>query len=194
MAHLVRLHAAVTLFALSAAVVAAVPQETEQAEAAALRAFDERIGEYAAIHRRLEGPLPPLRPSRSLRSVILNRKYLASAIKTARPHAREGDIFTPAVAPLFRGVINQTLQGRDAEAILRDLFEEHPPMQAFHPRVYDPYPDWATHEMPVILLQRLPPLPEDIEYRLIDHDLVLWDIHADLIVDVLRDAISRPTT
>jgi hypothetical protein len=45
--------------------------------------------------------------------------------------------------------------------------------------------------MPIVLLQSLPPLPEDLEYRLLDHDLVLWDIHADLMLDVLPDAIRR---
>jgi hypothetical protein len=45
-----------------------------------------------------------------------------------------------------------------------------------------------------ILLQWLPPLPEDLEYRLIDHDLVLWDSHADLILDVLPDAVGRPSS
>ena len=48
--------------------------------------------------------------------------------------------------------------------------------------------------MPVILLHQLPPLPEDVEYRWLDRDLVLWDIHADLIIDFLPDAIPRSTT
>ena len=75
--------------------------------------------------------------------------------------------------------------------LLTHLYAEHVTVAGFHPRVYDPYPDWATQEMPAQLLQALPPTPRDIEYRLIDHDLVLLDIHANLIVDVLPDVIPR---
>ena len=39
-----------------------------------------------------------------------------------------------------------------------------------------------------------PPLPADLEYRLVDYYLVLWDAHADLILDVLPDAIPRPSS
>jgi hypothetical protein len=160
---------------------------------AALNAFDAAIGEYAELHRRLEETLPALPSTAQMHAMMLNRAQLAYAIRAARPNARHGDIFTPQVEQLFRHLIDRALTGRDAELLLRDLFEEHLPVSAWHPNVYDAYPDEATHDIPLILLQYLPALPDDIEYRLIDHDLVLWDIHADLIVDVLRDAIPRPT-
>ena len=192
---LIKLLVAGVMIALAGAVIIATPQEeADQARAAALRAFEERIGEYAALHRQLKEPLPQLKPYTSPRAVLLYRTYLRTAIKTARPNARQGDIFTPSVARLFRDLITKALAGQDAQAMLRDLFEEQPTEYAFHPRVYEQYPDWATHEMPLILLLRLPPLPDDIEYRLVDHDLVVWDIDADLIVDVLPGAFSRPTT
>ena len=40
----------------------------------------------------------------------------------------------------------------------------------------------------------LPLLPAPLEYRLIDHDLVIRDADADVIVAVLRDAIGTITT
>ena len=78
--------------------------------------------------------------------------------------------------------------------MLNDLYDDHVAPPGFYPRVYDPYPEWATHEMPIVLLHSLPALPEGVEYRLLDHDLVLWDIDADLILDVLPDAIPRPSS
>lgn len=173
------------------AAVAGVPSQGSVEEQAALRVFEERIGAYGALHRRLEGPLPSPKASQSLRSLMISRAFLGSAIKTARPNARLGDIFTPAVEQLFRRIITEALEGRDRDAFLGDVNDEDLTTQDFHPRVYDPYPDWATHKIPALLLQRLPSLPEDIEYRLLGHDLVLWDTHADLIVDVLSDAIAR---
>ncbi len=184
--------AAVMLVALTSAT--AMAQNTvDPLQTMALCEFEGRIGRYAALHRELEARLP-LKPTASMYILSVKRAYLAGAIKRARPAARQGDIFTPDVAELFRDLIARALSGRNAEAMLNDLYEDHPTYLGFQPRVYDPYPDWATHEMPMILLQWLPPLPEDVEYRLIDHDLLLWDIHADLILDVLPDAVQRPSS
>jgi len=39
------------------------------------------------------------------------------------------------------------------------------------------------------LLAALPALPEELEYRFVGWDLVLVDTHADLVVDILKDAL-----
>jgi hypothetical protein len=183
--------AVVMIAALGPAIDAASSQEDAGRFQSTVRcAFEGRLAQYAALHRRLEAPFP-LKPSVSAYALSVRREYLASAIKKARPAARQGEFFTPDVAQIFRDLIDKTLTGRDAEAMLNDLYDDHPAPLGFHPRVYDPYPEWATHAMPIVLLQSLPPLPEDLEYRLLDHDLVLWDIHADLMLDVLPDAIRR---
>jgi hypothetical protein len=41
---------------------------------------------------------------------------------------------------------------------------------------------------PPALIQALPPLPAGIEYRIVAPDLVLWDSHAEIMIDVLRGA------
>jgi len=176
---------------VSGSPVASMQEGVAVDRAAALRTFNKRIGEYAALHRRLEGPLPPLKPSTSPSATILKRMRLAAAIKTARPQARRGDIFTAAVGRLFRDLVAAALEGHDIDAFLDDLSDEHERAAGYHPKVYDHYPEWASHYMPVVLLWALPTLPEDIEYRLIGRDLILWDIHADLIVDVLLDAVAK---
>ena len=189
-----RLSAGIAFAILNATIVAvASPQREALFRSAALYLFEEQVEEYAALHRKLEAPMP-LKPSPSPYVLMVKREYLASAIKRARPAARQGDIFTPEVARLFREIIATAMAGRDAESLLRDVFDEEPPLPGFRARVYDPLPEWATHAMPVILLQALPQLPETLEYRLIDHDLVLWDRDADLIVDVMPGAVRSPST
>jgi hypothetical protein len=174
--------------------LAGTQKSLDAARAAALHAFIERIGEYAALHQRFEAPLPPLKSMRSQRSAVLNQIYLASAIKAARPNAREGDIFTAPVASLFRSLIANALEDRQAQAQVRDLLGDHPRVTGFHPQVHDIFPYWADHPTPLSLVQALPKLPEEVEYRLVGRDLVLWDVHADLIVDVLRDAVPLPSS
>lgn len=104
----------------------AVCQPGEAEHAAALRLFSERVETYVSLHRRLEAPLPPMTSTANTWSIFLARRYLASAIRGARPTARQGDIFTPAVATVFRELIREALAGRDVEALLTELNAEHP--------------------------------------------------------------------
>jgi hypothetical protein len=52
------------------------------------------------------------------------------------------------------------------------------------------YPaDAPLPTVPPNLLANLPQLPEDLEYRIIGRDLILRDVHANLIVDFARRII-----
>ena len=43
---------------------------------------------------------------------------------------------------------------------------------------------------PPALLRKLPDLPPELEYRLVGHNLILRDVQANLIVDILRDVVA----
>lgn len=167
------------------------PQESPGGDAA-LQEFQKRIATYAAISERGAAGLSPLESPKTPSAIMKRRAALSSAITAARSTARQGDIFTTETAQAFRSIIAAALRGRDAEAMLQQLFDEHPGTVGLRLRVHDRYPASATHEMPALLLQHLPVLPDGVEYRLVDHDLILLDIHANLIVDVLPNAIHRP--
>ena len=85
----------------------------------------------------------------------------------------------------------EVLRGVDVELLLRGLYEACERPTGYRPQVNSGYPDWATQEMLPVLLAALPELPAGIYYRLIDHDLLLWDVDADVIIDVLPDALPR---
>lgn len=147
--------------------------------------FLDRVEAYAALHRRLEAPLPPLLPADDPGIIAQRRWQLAAAILKARPDAREGDVFTPGAAALRR-LVAETLTPRDITLLHEESWPAHDPV------VNAPLPAGASHAVPPLLLFRLPPLPEDVEYRIVNADLVLWDIHADLVIDVLRDVFVVP--
>jgi hypothetical protein len=90
-----------------------------------------------------------------------------------------------------RGIVASALSSVDVEFLLQALYEECEMPAGYRPQVNAGYPQWATHAMPFILLTALPALPTGIQYRLIDHDLLLWDVDANLIIDVLPDALPR---
>lgn len=179
---------------LGASAPVPVQEPLEAERVAALHLFSQRVEDYAALHRRLEGPLPPLTPTRETLKNYVARQLLANAIRKARPGAKQGNIFEPRVAMVFRALISDALGGRDVEAFLAELNEEHPEMHGVRPVINEPLPRGTTHEMPSMLLQVLPVLPEDVEYRIVDHDLVLWDIHANLIVDFIPGAFTPAVT
>jgi hypothetical protein len=39
------------------------------------------------------------------------------------------------------------------------------------------------------MIEALPPLPDELQYRIVGRDLVLVDVHANLVVDILREAL-----
>lgn len=53
--------------------------------------------------------------------------------------------------------------------------------------VNEPVPIWAIQEVPDAL-RRLPSLPDAIEYRIVDGSLILWDTHAEILIDALSGA------
>ena len=95
-------------------------------------------------------------------------------------------IFTLPVAMVFRQLIGQALTAPDGTAIGAPATHRAVAMR--------PFPANELYDFPERLKEVLPLLPAPLEYRLIDHDMVIRDAEADLIVAVLRDAIGTATT
>jgi hypothetical protein len=180
---------AVVLAASGVGVGAAAGQDAGRRGGLAL--FAERVAAYAELHQRVDAAFVPLTPTDDLEVIFERRAYLAAAIKAARPHARQGEIFESSAGAAVRDVVATALSGVDVEVLLQELYEECEMPAGYRPPVNAGYPQWATHEMPFVVLWALPALPASIQYRLIDHDLLLWDVDANLIVDVLPDALPR---
>jgi hypothetical protein len=178
-------------FAVSCAVASAAAAQEVVGRRDALQLFEERVAAYAELHQRLDAVFPPWEPSADMHLIDRRRTYLASAIKANRRNAQQGDIFEPAVAAALRGIAAEALRGVDVDLLLRGLYEECEAPADYRPQVHAGYPHWATHEMPFALLTALPTLPKGLHYRLIDHDLLLWDPDSNLIIDVLPDALPR---
>jgi hypothetical protein len=118
---------------------------------------------------------------------------LQSGIRDGRPGVQRGNMFTPDVAVIVRARLEQTIVdcGHRVEDILAFINEERLP-GAPRPRVNEPFP-WALgSSMWPTLLPALPPLPGELQYRFADRDLVLIDMHADLVVDILPNALPAP--
>jgi hypothetical protein len=161
---------------------------------AALDVFNQRVEAYAALHRRVAASLPLVGSSLDRRSLTVARALLSSAIIAARPTASQGDIFAPDAAHFFRMVIRETTSAADVGKAVPLMDEDGRVLPGIHPGIHTPFPVWEMRELPASTLFMLPTLPPELEYRVVDYDLVLWDVTADLIIDVLPYAVPHPAS
>jgi hypothetical protein len=159
-----------------------------------LAEFNMRVNEYVALHRRLERSLPPEQRFGDWEEMSDARNELADAIRDARRNARAGDIFSPGFRAFLTARVDEALArgGYDIDAVLSAINDEVDPRA--RPLKVNGRFRWEEvgSAMWPGLLRGLPPLPGELEYRFVNRDLVLIDLHADLVVDILKEALPEP--
>ena len=160
-------------------------------DAKALEEFQEEIGEYVALHNKLESRLPPLPAQAPPAEVDEHVIALADLITSARRKAKQGDIFVSEVEPLIREraqTVFASVHGGQDTAAIRDEQSE----RNLEARVNQRYPeDVPVSTVTASVLASLPPLPRVLEYRFLGRHLILIDVAARLIVDYLPDVLPR---
>lgn len=173
---LVRLSGAIIL----AGVLAAAPSPSP-----AFTDFLQRVNEFLKLHK----DAAPLQVTPDKQEIANRRSELASRIRAARPDAKPGNIFTPAIADEFRRGIGMAFQGTRAPKV-RKTIQQGEPLQGWKLTVNGSYPETVPETtIPPTLLQDLPQLPADVQYRIVGHDFVLLDTRAMLIVDFIAGAV-----
>lgn len=166
-----------------------------QTDSDGVLSFARAAEDYAFMHRRLERRLPPVEVNANPDTIRRAIDAMAAAVRAARPDAREGDLFNPRVEPVIRLRIARALETRGltpAAVRAAELAEADPAGVTL--KVNGAFP-WAigTAMVPCIL-EALPPLPPELQYRLVARDLVLIDVHAGLIADIVRNALEEDGT
>ena len=158
---------------------------------AAIAEFADRLQAYMRVRQEAARDLPSERVFDDPADMLSIRAVLRRAIREARPNARAGDVFTPHAATAFRHIVATTAaaQGVDPRDIAHELRADRLP-GAKQPAINRPY-DWrlGAWMWPALLLE-LPPLPVELQYRIVDDDLVLIDLRASLVVDILEDLMT----
>ena len=175
---------------LVVAAVAAAAVDGSNGREDPIQRFEEAVNAYHGLRGSVMSMLPPLETPPDLETLRMASAALAAAIRTARPFAAEGDILNPAAAAVLRRRV-RALLGDPACPLAEVLAVESDDPRPLPPRpiVHDRF-DWSrASAMPTCLLRVLPALPDELQYRFVQRDLVLVDIDADLVVDVLTDAL-----
>jgi hypothetical protein len=148
----------------------------------------DRVRDYVALRSRLEVELPPLTAGAEAQAIEKRRAALAEKLVAASPDTSAGTVFTPRVAAAVRTELRTVLAGEDGKNARGAILDENPQGIRVEPR--RPYPDGAPlSRVPTSVLAVLPPVPDDVEYRFVGRDLILRDAHANVVIDVLPEAV-----
>lgn len=176
------------IFAVPTAVNAAQPTNTT---AATFQDFNRRIAAYMELHTRLAKETGPIDDTKQPAEITAREVALGTAIRQARMASKAGDIFSPPIAAAFKAVIASEYKRRSAQ-VKTDRKEDQDELADFVPTVNQVYPPTQPLvTFPHGLLKTLPKLPAKLEYRLVQRYLIIRDVEANVIVDVLPTAVPR---
>jgi len=150
--------------------------------------FQNRVEAYAELHRAAQGESPAVKQTDSAGAILTGQHLLAATIQQKRQGAQQGNIFSPEISQEFRRLAGTATRGPAAGRVQKSLKRAEPVKLAL--KVNETYPQRTPlQSVPPTLLQNLPKLPPELDYRVVGHALVLRDIGANLIVDFIPDLI-----
>jgi hypothetical protein len=170
---------------------AAKPSATQvNPQAATLAEFMKRVHEYVALHKKLEDTLPKLPAQTDPKTIDTHQRALLALMQQARKTAKPGDIFTPAMQRLVRDILRPVFAGADGKQIRAEILDDEYTGNV-KLVVNGRYPDQVpiSTVLPQVLAQ-LPKLPEELEYRFVATNMILFDPHAHLIADFVERAFQ----
>lgn len=171
-----------------AAAAALASEQRVSPDAALVADFEKRVAEYLKLRKEVAAGLPRLKPAESATAIKAHETALAERIRRARSQAKQGDLFTPAIAAEFRRLIAIAMKGQRETRIRESLKSGEPVNLALH--VNQKYPSGAPlQSTPPTLLTNLPKLPDSLRYDIVGGSLVLHDVAANLVVDIMNNAL-----
>jgi hypothetical protein len=159
-------------------------------EAATLSTMNDRVNAYVELHRKLEADLPKLPTDATPKQIDDNQRMLEKKVRQARASAKQGDLITPEARVVIRRLLATIFGGPDGKQLKASIQDETP--SGVKLAVNGRYPDDVPlSTVPPQVLQTLPKLAEEMEYRFIGDALILLDVHAHLIADFIPDAMPN---
>lgn len=188
-----RLAVRAATFLLAVLVAGSAPQAHGQQvnpRAEVLKQFRDGVDEYLKLRDKVCAGMPKLEETSDPAEITRRERALGEAIRAARAGAKQGGIFTPEVADIFRETIRANLSQRPPQE-RKAALDSLPGKLALD--VNDFYPSTVPlATVPPKLLRQLPRLPDTLEYRLVGDRLILRDVDANLVVDFVPKAVPGP--
>ena len=164
------------------------PQVSLDAELAS--DFKRRVDRYMQLHDKVQKQGTRQQQRDDVGENLVSQQAMAMRIRFARRDARPGDLLTPSIATALRRAMDPEIRGPAALRVRESIREDAP--ATFVLVVNGSFPEGGPRStMPGNLLQVLPPLPNGLEYRIVDTHLVLIDTEADIVVDYMLDVMCQ---
>lgn len=161
-----------------------------ESEAQSLETMNDRLKAYVELHKKLEEGLPRLPDSATPEQIDQNQRLLEQKVREARKSAKQGDLFSPEAQPVIKRLLATVFDGPEGKNMMASILDESP--TGLKLTVNGRYPDTVpVSSVPPEVLQTLPRLSEDMEYRFIGRHLILLDSHAHVIADFIPDALPE---
>lgn len=185
-----RLSLALGLVVSLCSLLALGQQPAVNQNSAILADFSRRVSDYVKLRKDADAGVPAMKQSNSTHDIAHREHEVAEKIQHARAQAKQGDLFTPQIADVFKHLISESLKADEGTQIKKSLRHAEP-VKNVSARINRSYPHAVPlQSMPPSLLQNLPELPKDLDYRIVNHDLILRDVQANLVIDILPNAIA----
>ena len=163
-------------------------QDNVNPQTEALKDFEKRISDYVSLEGNLAKGLSAMKQTTEPQTIIDRQHELAKKLREARSQAQQGAIFSPEITREFRRLIGIAMRGQSSVDVKKSLSRAEPVRLTLH--VNDAYPsNVPLQSTPPSILMNLPRLPPELEYRIAGHALVLRDTSANIVVDLIPDAI-----
>lgn len=185
----------VVLLATGTAAVMGSPQDAARGSAtqkagagdAVLQEFQQRLKGYLDLRESLTRKLAPLKSTDDTAVLVARQDSLAAAIRENRKGAKPGDLMGPAIAERLRAAVIADLKARTPEerhAVYAEV------AQGVRLGVNRTFPaSAALPTVPPLLLNALPALPDNLQYRFVDRALILLDGDTQIIADYITNVL-----
>jgi len=166
----------------------AEPPEKEKPADPAVAAFAGRLNEFLKLRNEAEKSAPHIDGKSKPEEITAHRQQLAEEVRRRRPSARVGDVFGAELTARI-GKVMAAYLGRRASPERRAVEDDKPERTEKKIMVNGPYPADGRAMMPPDILKVLPRLPDGLEYRFVQDDLLLVDTRSQLVIDLVPRAL-----
>lgn len=168
---------ATALVAGAAAIDREVVQDTF-ADTSAVMEFQRAADTYAFLHRQVERRIRLAHRRSGETSEVIDSTALRTALLAERAPTLESPLFTPAVVTALRHIAARAARapGCDPGELRSGVWEMSHQINSLAT---------GARHISACIATALPPLPDELEYRSAGMVLLLVDVHANLVVDVL---------
>ena len=152
--------------------------------------MNDRLKEYVELHKKIEETLPKVPKEATPQQIDQHQRLFEQRLRDARKGSKQGDIFTAEARPVIKRLLATVFGGPEGKQLKASIMDENP--VGISIGVNSRYPDAVPiSTVPPDVLQTLPKLTEDMEYRFVGDNLILLDAHAHIIADYISDAIPK---